>query len=77
MTESDKFFDDLQEELLGFLLNMCLDLGDAEDFLNGSFLVIWQYWYKLRDSNLRAYLYKVARNWGQEAEGREAASPRT
>jgi RNA polymerase sigma factor (sigma-70 family) len=60
--EVDKFFHDLQGELLGFLLNMGLDPVDAEDVLNECFLVIWRYWHKLRDSNPRAYLYTVARN---------------
>ena len=41
---------------------MGLALGDAEDVLNECFLVIWQYWYAIRDSNPRAYMYKVARN---------------
>lgn len=58
----EKFFNDLQGELLGFLLNMGLDLVDAEDVLNECFLVIWRYWHKICDSNPRAYLYAVARN---------------
>jgi RNA polymerase sigma-70 factor (ECF subfamily) len=60
--EVDKFFDDLQGELLGFLLNMGLDLDDAEDILNECFLVIWRKWHTIHDSNPRAYLYEVARN---------------
>jgi RNA polymerase sigma factor (sigma-70 family) len=60
--EVDKFFDDHQSELLGFLLNMGLSLDDAEDVLDESFLAIWRYWDKLRGSNPRAYLYRVARN---------------
>jgi len=60
--EVDKFFNDFQGELLGFLLNMGLNLVDAEDVLNECFLVIWRYWHKIGDSNPRAYLYAVARN---------------
>jgi RNA polymerase sigma-70 factor, ECF subfamily len=60
--EVDEFFDRYQRELLGFLLRMGLDRSDAEDILDDSFLVIWQYWAQIRDSNPRAYLYTVARN---------------
>ncbi|HET9970381.1 MAG TPA: RNA polymerase sigma factor [Streptosporangiaceae bacterium] len=60
--EVDEFFDDLQGELLGFLLNMGLEPGDAEDVLNDSFLVILRCWPRIRDTNPRAFLYAVARN---------------
>jgi RNA polymerase sigma factor (sigma-70 family) len=76
--EVDKFFDDHQGELLGFLLKMGLSLSDAEDVLNDSFLVILRCWRRIRDSNPRAYLYEVARNRVRTlmgARGRKAEDP--
>ncbi len=73
--EVDKFFDDYQGELIGFLLRMGLDQHDAEDILNESFLVIWRYWPKLRDSNPRPYLYTVARNLIKKLGGTRSRKP--
>ena len=64
-----------REKLLGFLLRMDLDQRDAEDVLNECFLVIWQYWPKLRDSNPRAYLYTVARNRIKKLRGTRSRKP--
>jgi RNA polymerase sigma-70 factor, ECF subfamily len=73
--EVNEFFDDHQRELLGFLLNMGLGLGDAEDVLNDSFLVILRCWLRIRDSNPRAFLYEVARNRVRKLMGTRGRKP--
>jgi RNA polymerase sigma factor (sigma-70 family) len=73
--EVNKFFDEHQGELFGFLLNTGLSEDDAEDILNESFEVIWRYWHKLRGSNPRAYLYTVARNRVKKLWGTRARKP--
>jgi RNA polymerase sigma factor (sigma-70 family) len=56
------FYRECAGKVLGFVLNMGVSRGDAEEVLNESFLVAWQHWHKFRLSNPQAYLYKVARN---------------
>jgi RNA polymerase sigma-70 factor (ECF subfamily) len=73
--EVDEFFADHQGELLGFLLHMGLGLGDAEDVLNDSFLVILRCWHRIHDSNPRAFLYKVARHRVYKLAGMRARKP--
>ena len=61
--------------MLGFLLNMGLSLGDAEDVLNDSFLVTWRHWDKLRDKSPQAYLYQVARNRASKLRRMQSRKP--
>jgi RNA polymerase sigma-70 factor (ECF subfamily) len=60
--EVEAFYDAHQEKLLGFARGMGLGFHDAEDVVNDCFEVIWRYWDRLRDENLRAFLYTVAKH---------------
>jgi RNA polymerase sigma factor (sigma-70 family) len=60
--EVEAFYDANQEKLLGFARGMGLSFHDAEDIVNDCFEVMWRRWDRLRDDNLRAYLYTVAKN---------------
>jgi RNA polymerase sigma-70 factor (ECF subfamily) len=60
--EVEAFYDAHQEKLFGFARGMGLGFHDAEDVVNDCFEVIWRYWDRLRDENLRAFLYTVAKH---------------
>ena len=60
--EVEAVYDAHQEKLFGFARGMGLSYHDAEDVVNDCFEVIWRYWDRLRDENLRAFLYTVAKH---------------
>jgi RNA polymerase sigma factor (sigma-70 family) len=60
--EVEAFYDFHQERLLGFVRGMGLSFHDAEDVVNDCFEVMWRRWDRLRDENLRAFLYTVAKH---------------
>jgi RNA polymerase sigma factor (sigma-70 family) len=75
LREVGEFYDANHKQLFGFLRRMSLNLIDAEDVHNDCFLVVWQHWHALRDSNPRAYLYTVARNQLAKRWNKRARNP--
>jgi RNA polymerase sigma-70 factor (ECF subfamily) len=57
----EAFYEEKQENLLGYLHRMGLRAQDAEEVFNDSFLALWKHWAGIDEGNRSAYLYQVAR----------------
>lgn len=58
-----KLFDDLRERLLRYLLGFSLDISDAEDILQETFLALFEHLRRGRPRHhLQGWLFKVAHN---------------
>ena len=60
--EINKFYDEEQQKLFGFIRKKGLSSHDAEDVLNDAFLAICAHWSEIRGGSPRGYLYRAAQN---------------